>query len=110
LPHPGVKGEALRHFAAWKRFATIGPCENRFPSALIREAIEQRGREHLVVSKNFHLFAKREIRGDDDAASLVAFGEEIEEQLWRRSLACEFAIRIAPRRWWRWTNDHRGGR
>jgi hypothetical protein len=48
---------------------------------VVREPIEERGRELLVARENGHPFGEGQIRRDDDAAPLVAFGDEIEEEL-----------------------------
>ena len=48
---------------------------------VMRQAIEQRGRELFVAGKDGDPFGEGEIRGDDGGAPLVAIGEQIEEQL-----------------------------
>src|SRR5262249_59256373 len=48
---------------------------------VMRESIEECGRELLVAGKDADPFGKGEIRRDDGRAPLVAVGEEIEEEL-----------------------------
>jgi hypothetical protein len=48
---------------------------------VVREPIEQRGREFLVASKDRDPLREGEIRGDDGGAALVAVGDQIEEEL-----------------------------
>ena len=47
----------------------------------MRQAIEQRGRELLVAGEDRDPFGEGEIRRDDGGPSLVAIGDQIEEQL-----------------------------
>jgi hypothetical protein len=48
---------------------------------VVSESIEQGRRELLVTGEDLHPLGKREVGRDDDAASLVAFGEQVEEEL-----------------------------
>jgi hypothetical protein len=48
---------------------------------VVSESIEKRGGELLVAGEDGDPFGKRQIRGDDDASSLVALCDEVEEQL-----------------------------
>jgi len=48
---------------------------------VVRQAIEQRGRELFVAGEDRDPFGEGEIRGDDDRPPLVAVGEQVEEQL-----------------------------
>ena len=43
---------------------------------MIRQAIEQRGRQLFVARKDRDPFGEGEIRGDDGGATLVAIGEK----------------------------------
>ena len=47
----------------------------------MREPIEERGGQFLIASKHRDPFSKGEIRRDDGRATLVAVGEQIEEEL-----------------------------
>jgi hypothetical protein len=47
----------------------------------VRQAIEQRGGELLVTAKDLDPLGEGKVGGDDDASSLVALGEQIEEEL-----------------------------
>jgi len=47
----------------------------------VGEAVEERGGEFLVSGEDLDPFSEGEIRGEQDAAFLVAFGQEVEEQL-----------------------------
>jgi hypothetical protein len=53
----------------------------RDDGGVVSEPIEKGGGELLVASEDRHPIGKRQIRRDDDAAPLVARGDEIEEQL-----------------------------
>ena len=48
---------------------------------VMSEPIEERSREFFVSREDLHPFAEGEVGRDDDAASAVALGEQIEEQL-----------------------------
>lgn len=48
---------------------------------VMRQAIEQGGRQLLVAGKDGDPFGEGEIRGDDRRAALIAVGEQIEEEL-----------------------------
>ena len=48
---------------------------------VMRQAIQQGGRQLLVAGKDGDPFGEGEIRGDDGGATLVTVGEQIEEQL-----------------------------
>ncbi len=48
---------------------------------VVGESIEQSGGELLVAAEDFDPFSECEVGGDDDASTLIAFGEQVEEQL-----------------------------
>jgi len=47
---------------------------------VVGQAIEQSGGQ-LLVAEDLDLFAESQIGGDDSRASLIALGEQVEEQL-----------------------------
>jgi hypothetical protein len=48
---------------------------------MVSEPVEQRGSELLVAPEDFDPFGEGEVGSDDHAASLVALGQQVEEQL-----------------------------
>lgn len=58
--------------------------------AAVREAIEQR-RGHAFTLEDLAPLAKGEVAGDQDAAALVAVGEDLEEQLGSRAAEAQIA-------------------
>jgi hypothetical protein len=76
--HDGSSRAALPHAIALAFGGEYG--------RVMRQAIEQRGRELLVAGKDGDPFGEGEVGSDDRGSALIAVGEQIEEQLAARTV------------------------